>query len=79
MDQHQRDLRSAATRAFMESLSQLQETLQTAEDQPVTPAPPVEPAPASRLEADPGFDLDNLEQAIADIEEFIQARRQSPE
>lgn len=79
MDQHQRDLRSAATRAFMESLSQLQETLQTAEDQPVPPAPQAQPVPVSPAEADPGFDLDNLEQAIADIEEFIQARRQTQE
>ncbi len=79
MDQHQRDLRSAATRAFMESLSQLQETLQTAEEQaePATASP--EPTEPNQSETDISFDLDNLEQAIADIEEFIQAKRQSRE
>ena len=74
MNQRQQNLRYAATKAFMESLDQLQETLQPV-DQPV----PLEaPEKDSDRNADASindqFDLSSLEQAVADIEQFMQRR-----
>jgi hypothetical protein len=79
MNQRQQSLRYAATRAFMESLDQLQETLQPA-DQSVPPTPPEN---SSHRNADAPladqFDLNSLEQAVADIEQFMQKRQQDGE
>ena len=79
MSQRQQNLRYAATRAFMESLDQLQETLQPA-DRPIPPTAPENDnhSPADASLADP-FDLSSLEQAVADIEQFMQKRRQDGE
>jgi len=99
MDQQQRDLRRAAAQAFMQSLEQLQETLQpdddpsaddpSADDQMTqSTVPPVVQPAAQPTGMDPDepmetsaldFDLSSLEQAVADIEEFIQAKRQQRE
>jgi len=86
MDQQQRDLRRAAAQAFMQSLEQLQETLQPVDDQMPQPkvqqtskatVQPVKAVPVEPEVAHPSaFDLSSLEQAVADIEEFIQAKRQ---
>ncbi|MGI0485361.1 hypothetical protein ACN4EK_07990 [Pantanalinema rosaneae CENA516] len=76
MNQQQRNLRHAAAEAFIESLDQLQQTLQSA-DQP--PAPPIRSTPVKRPEppvSSPAqFDLGSFEQAVADIEQFIQANQ----
>lgn len=70
MDQCQQDLRRAAARAFVESLEQLHETFQKpdehpakAENHPLAPPPP--PVSSSC------FDLNSFEQAVADIEQFM--------
>lgn len=74
MNQQQRNLRHAAAEAFIESLDQLQQTLQPADSQPVVPpraAPVKRTDSASSSSAQ--FDLGSFEQAVADIEQFIQA------
>ncbi|XGV98911.1 MAG: hypothetical protein ACAF41_08205 [Leptolyngbya sp. BL-A-14] len=76
MNQRQQNLRYAAARAFMESLDQLQETLQASETQPVVTPEPQQGTqrPETSSPADPSFDLQSFEQAVADIEAFIQKR-----
>lgn len=71
MDQHQRELRHAAARAFMESLDQLQDTLQTPHNQS---AQPTTRQRESKASPSLQFDLNTFEQAVADIEEFIESR-----
>ena len=76
MSQRQQNLRYAATRAFMESLDQLQETLQPADQSaPSTASENGSDRNADAPLADP-FDLSSLEQAVADIEQFMQKRQQ---
>lgn len=64
----QQELRRAAARAFMESLDKLQETLSASEveakAQPTTA--PAMPEP-----------LEEFEQAVADIERFMQSKGES--
>lgn len=74
MNQRQQNLRYAAARAFMESLDQLQETLQPSEAQSVNALDPEQENKRSDTPSPAGssFDLQSFEQAVADIEEFIQ-------
>lgn len=75
MNQRQQNLRYAAARAFMESLDQLQETLQPSEAQPTPTAPEqVDHRRGDAASSDP-FDLSSFEQAVADIEAFIQQKQ----
>ena len=91
MNQHQQELRQAAAEAFIESLNQLQETLQVpavvstssaaiySSNHPADPNLVNHPAssPAERHPKTSGsFDLSSFEQAAADIEQFIQAKEQ---
>lgn len=76
MNQQQRNLRHAAAEAFIESLDQLQQTLLPADSQPVLPTRPTprkRPEPVTNASAQ--FDLGSFEQAVADIEQFIQANQ----
>jgi len=71
INRHQRELRRTAARAFVESLDQLQESLQ----------------PEGQVSAEPGissassrpeqfrFDLKTFEQAVADIEDYIEKQQ----
>ncbi|MBW4580208.1 MAG: hypothetical protein KME42_11620 [Tildeniella nuda ZEHNDER 1965/U140] len=79
MNQRQQNLRYAAARAFIESLDQLQETLQPADQ--TLPPPLPEPNQQRNINASltEQFDLNSFEQAVADIEEFIQKRQQDGE
>lgn len=68
MNQSQRELRRAANQAFMESLNHLGVSLPVTEGEskltiPVEPPKPVLP-----------IDLDDLEAAVADIENYMQTR-----
>jgi len=74
MDSHQQELRRAATEAFFESLDKLQETLNV-DGQPL-PVPPPKTAP-NQGESEPEISLATLEQAVADIEQFMQTREGS--
>lgn len=73
MDQRQQQLRHAAAKAFIESLDQLHETLQTADRQPVQ----LQKHTASEPDTRPldKFDLSSFEQAAADIEQFMERMR----
>ncbi|NDJ16640.1 hypothetical protein [Myxacorys almedinensis] len=64
----QRELRRAAAKAFMESLDKLQETLSESETK--TEAQPMT-APAMPKQ------LEEFEQAVADIEQFMQSKGES--
>jgi hypothetical protein len=63
MDHQQRELRRAAAQAFAESLNKLEQTLCAPEEKPL----PVPEVPLSLLD---------LEQAVADIEQFMQAKEE---
>lgn len=63
----QQELRRAAAKAFMESLDKLQETL--SESEAKTKAQPTA-APAMP-------ELEEFEQAVADIEQFMQSKGES--
>jgi hypothetical protein len=77
MNQRQQDPRYVANRAFAESLNQLQKTLQAADTQAV---PPIEPDKSSPNSANAApFDLSSFEQAVADIEAFMETRQQQEE
>jgi hypothetical protein len=73
MDSHQQELRRAATEAFFESLDKLQETLGV-DGQPI-PVSPKKAAPTQE-ESGPEMSLASLEQAVADIEQFMQTREE---
>ena len=78
MDLQQQDVRRAAAKAFIESLNKLQETLCSEAGQAVTPEPkPVEKVAASPVESPIEINLDTLEQAVADIEQFMQSKEQA--
>jgi hypothetical protein len=76
METNQRALRHAAAQAFIESLDKLQEALAP---EPSSIAPPLRPvgkaAPLQQESAT--FDLASLEQAVEDIEQFIQAKEET--
>ncbi|PSB20642.1 hypothetical protein C7B65_06980 [Phormidesmis priestleyi ULC007] len=77
MDLQQQDARRAAARAFIESLDKLQETLCSDAGQVVTPEPEaVEEVVDHPSETPVEINLDTLEQAVADIERFMQAKKQ---
>lgn len=68
MDRSQREMRRAANQAFMESLNHLGVSLPISEGEseltiPVEPPKPVLP-----------IDLDDLEAAVADIENYMQTK-----
>ena len=77
MESNQHAMRRAAAEAFIESLNKLQETL-IAEENHV--APLVINSPVSNTARpqppSPAFDLASLEQAVEDIEQFIQAKEE---
>lgn len=78
MDLQQQDVRRAAARAFIESLDKLQETLCSEAGQAAPPASEVVEAVIDKpSEAPVAITLDTLEQAVADIEQFMQAKKQS--
>ncbi len=64
MDHQQRELRRAAAQAFAESLNKLEQTLCPPDAEPVIAAP---------------ISLLDLEQAVADIEQFMQAKEDVPQ
>lgn len=76
MNQRQQDPRYAADRAFAESLNQLQKTLQAADTKAAQPVKPDHNNPDS---ANGSFDLSSFEQAVADIEAFMETRQQQEE
>lgn len=87
MDHSQRELRRAAAQAFMQSLGQLEQNFQVEPQeakpeqqepvhratQPLLPHPEAHPAPTARVKA-PDLNVEALEAAAADIEQFIQSR-----
>ena len=77
MDLQQQDARRAAARAFIESLDKLQETLCSDAGKAVTPEPEaIEAVVDSSSKTPVEINLDTLEQAVADIEQFMQAKEQ---
>lgn len=78
MDLQQQDARRAAAKAFIESLDKLQETLCSNAGQAAVPKPKAVEKVANVLSEDSiEINLDTLEQAVADIEQFMQTKEQS--
>lgn len=73
MDQSQRELRRSAADAFMESLDQLENSLQFRETETAQPTSPPMPNIQPK-DPDSKIDVKALEDAAADIEQFIQSR-----
>jgi hypothetical protein len=74
MDHHLQQQRRAAADAFLESLDQMSLCFQPDAGEPAD-AEPATPAVADPTHAAEPFDLDALEAAIADIEQFMQQRQ----
>jgi len=76
MDNYKRELRRDAARSFFESLDKLQDNLQLGDRQPAKSQGPSGPGSQSKPERGRAarFDLADLEQAAADIEQFFQQR-----
>ncbi len=74
MDQQQRELRRAAAKAFMDSLDKLQATLSDSEEAAEVEAV-VEADPSLSTELNPEM-MDRWEQAVADIERFMQEKNE---
>jgi len=76
MDHDQQEHRRTAAQSFMQSLAQLEatliETVTPAEPAPQAPNPPAAPARQARPKLESSF-----EDAVADIEQFIQERQRS--
>jgi hypothetical protein len=79
MDQHQHEQRQTAAKAFIDSLEQLGMSLHLDDKQAEasTSASPSlnRPAPSQEVDCSP-IDVELLEAAAADIEQFIQAKEQ---
>jgi len=75
MNEHQRNLRQAAEEAFKESLERLQQSLLLSEEEEEVveipkPTPAVTACPQPQPAA-PDISLDELEDAVKDIEAFL--------
>ncbi|GAB4385348.1 MAG: hypothetical protein Kow00121_50180 [Elainellaceae cyanobacterium] len=68
MEEHQQELRQAAAKAFMDSLEELGRSLQ-----PCQEAPKAQP-PAAKPPCPAPIQVEELEEASADIEQFMQSR-----
>ncbi|UZQ54453.1 hypothetical protein OOK60_18625 [Trichothermofontia sichuanensis B231] len=79
MNQQSRDLRREANRAFLESLQALAgDTMAPASPAPLSPVcyPTAEQSPRClERESSLGFNPSELEQAIADIDQYLQQQR----
>lgn len=79
IDPHEEDqnLRRIAAQAFFESIEQLQDSLN---ELPVNDAKtPQQPGKAnSAKKAEKAFDLAELEQAVADIEQYLESKKSKP-
>jgi hypothetical protein len=79
MDRDQQDLRRASARAFFESLDQMNE-LARAQDksQNTKPNPQSTGSAAKQKKPKATFSFAELEEAIADIEQFMQSKEPKP-
>lgn len=75
MGQPPHEIRRAAAEAFKQSLDQLQQTLESTQEPSKAHSPRREPAPQPTCDRPTNFDLAVWEEAIADIEQFIQQRQ----
>ncbi len=75
MSNHQHEDRGAAEKAFLDSLNALQERLQLVEDQKAASALEAErqAIQTAKEEKKATFTLHDLEEAVADIDEFFKA------
>lgn len=72
MGQHQKHLRRAAAQAFMNSLNQLEQTLCSEEPGPQVLSQPIRPS------VDAAITPAELDEAVADIEQFMQCQDDWP-
>ncbi len=88
MTDYRQEIHKAAEKAFMDALEKLEETFEEVEEVEVPPPPPpirkVAPLPPSNSEKkerrrQPAFDLQELEEAAADIEQYMASLQKSEE
>ena len=78
-DDDQKDLRRASAQSFFESLDELFDSIESNSSQP---APPKSPPPQAKSSSPPKkarpakINLSDFEDAIADLEQFIQSKHQ---
>ena len=78
-DDDQKDLRRASAQSFFESLDELFDSIESNSSQP---APPKSPPPQAKSSSLPKktrpakINLSDFEDAIADLEQFIQSKHQ---
>lgn len=77
IEQHEEDhnLRRIAAEAFFESIEQLQDTLN---EVPASDANKQAGKTKPAKKAEIAFDLDELEQAVADIEQYLESKKSKP-
>jgi hypothetical protein len=80
MDRDQQDLRQASARAFFESLEQMNELARAQEKSQNTKTNPQSTGsnPTKQKKPKATFSFAELEEAIADIEQFMQSKEQNP-
>ena len=80
MDSDQQNLRRASAKAFFESLDQMNDSAPTKEaSQTAKSNSPSAPNPAAKQrKPKPQFSFAELEDAIADIDQFMQSKEQKP-
>ena len=80
MEPDRQDLRRASARAFFESLDQMNELAraQEASQAAQTNSQPANSPAAKRKKPKAQFSFAELEEAIADIEQFMQSREEKP-
>jgi len=71
----QQESRRAAAQAFIQSLEQLQQTLESVEDQDSSPNQPKSASSSTQVSSQ--FNLDAWAEAIADIDQYIENRNTS--
>ncbi len=82
-DDDQKDLRRASAQSFFESLDELFDSIESSSSQPAPPKSPPPPAKSSSQSSSPPkkarpakINLSDFEDAIADLEQFIQNKHQ---
>lgn len=78
MDPSQQESRQTAAEAFMESLDQLEHSLQEADALPSAGDRSAQSAPKSHSEHSDRIDVRALEEAAADIEQYMQHDQSNP-
>ncbi|HIK11244.1 MAG TPA: hypothetical protein IGS52_13395 [Oscillatoriaceae cyanobacterium M33_DOE_052] len=80
MNDYRQEIHKAAEKAFMDALEKLEETFEEVEEVEVPPPPkPASKTDKKETRRAPAFDLQELEDAAADIERYMASLHKSEE